>query len=324
MNIRLRDLLKDWSLRDWPEDDVILVVQDAIQYLGRKIFDDYEPSQFDRFEDRLDRWLHNVEDELDQQALFRILHYLFFVGRPESESLCRAALHGPVTRWLIDTLNIDIAAIDASTVLEHAISETWFCPITDSMRINSFLKVNRLDGKSHRPDWRSLRKFADPQKILTYIQDNNIRRIVLLEDFVGSGTQMKNAVAFAAEHVPNLEILVTPLVVCPDGDIVGMDLQEKHANISYDPVLVIPRNLLIKFEEGDDEPADFSNIRSLIATNREKFVIPEPDAESQKCHGFKNTGAMVSLYSNCPNNSLPIFHDHNPNWEPLFPRIKRA
>ena len=60
------------------------------------VIDDYEPAQFERFEERLDRWIHNVADEKDQQTLFLLLNYLFFIGRPEFESLCRAAYNGNV------------------------------------------------------------------------------------------------------------------------------------------------------------------------------------------------------------------------------------
>jgi hypothetical protein len=113
MTPRLSALLKDWALRDWRPDDDIFLDHNAIQYLGRKIYNDYEPAQFDVFEDRLDRWLHNVTDEADQQDLFRLLSRLFFIGRPEFESLCRAAHHGPVLRWLVEQLEVDIGDPDA-------------------------------------------------------------------------------------------------------------------------------------------------------------------------------------------------------------------
>ena len=128
------------------------------------------------------------------------------------ESLCRTAYNGHVLRWLIEQLNADIVDPAVMEALDVGISETWFCPITDSMRINSFLKANKLTGKTHRPDWRSLRKFGDPAKIRQFINDNQIRRVVLLEDFVGSGTQMLSAIKFAADISSDIEILVLPLV----------------------------------------------------------------------------------------------------------------
>jgi hypothetical protein len=322
MKPRLGELLTEWSLRDWAPGDEIFLDHDAIQYLGRKIYDDYEPAQFDLFDDRLDRWLHNVELDLDRQNLFRLLGHLFFVGRPEFESLCRAAHNGPVLRWLIELLDIDISDVQATERLIDGLSATWFCPITDSMRINSYLKVNSLEGRSHQPDWRSLRKFADPEKIVAFLTANKIERIVLLEDFVGSGTQMKTAVKFAAAIEANVNILVCPLVVCPAGIAVGEALRDAFKNVSFEPVLKIPEATLVKAEVQPGEPPLFSAIRELTTRIHDRLATPGPDEET--FHGFKGTGAVFAMYSNCPNNTLPILRDNTSEWAPLFPRIRRT
>ena len=323
MNSELGLLLQEWAMRDWGSDSEIFLDQAAVQYLGRKVYDDYEPSQFDRFEDRLDRWLKNVDDDEDKLTLFKLLSRLFFIGRPEFESLCRAAFHGPVSRWLVDECSIDISDLEAMPAMNAAIERTWFCPITDSMRINSFLKVNKLVGKSHRPDWRSLRKFGDPALVLDYITANNIDRIVLLEDFVGSGTQMKSAVKFAAELSDSVKTLVCPLVTCPDGDKAGIELQEAFANVSYEPVMRVAPGMLIKADPQPDEPTFYQEVRDLVVRVQSRLSPTEPDAESKRFHGYRGTGAVVAMYSNCPNNSLPIIYDETPEWHPLFPRIKR-
>jgi hypothetical protein len=320
---RLSDLLKDWSLRVWESDDGdIFLGHDEIQYLGRKIYDDYEPAQFDVFEDRLDLWLHNVSNEKDQQDLFRLLCRLFFVGRSEFEALCRAAHHGPVLRWLIEQLSVNIADPEAAKHLNAGIAETWFCPMTDSMRINSYFKVNNLPGRSHQPDWRSLRKFGNPDQIRQFIGANAIKRLVLLEDFVGSGTQMKSVVKFAAELDPNFAILACPLIICPDGDEVGSELITAFPNVAFDPVLRISPEMLIKPTAQPDEPPIFGAIRALTTTVRSRLSPPSPDEGTY--HGYKATGAVFAMYSNCPNNSLPILRDRTSDWSPLFPRIKRS
>jgi hypothetical protein len=323
MNARLNTLLKKWAMYDWGEDSSIFLDLAAIQWLGQKVFSDYEPSQFDRFEDRLDSWLHNISEEQEQQTLFLLLNHLFFIGRPEFESLCRAALHGPISRWLVEELDIDIADPQAMTFLQAGMENTWFCPITDSMRINSFLKVNKLVGKSHRPDWRSLRKFGNQQKITEYLTSNSIARIALLEDFVGSGTQMRSVVRFAADVSADVQIFVCPLVACPDGEAIGKELAAKYPNISYSSIMQIAPSALIKPDPQSGEPRIYGAIRDLILRVRTRLGTQEQDAESQRFHGYKGTGAVVAMYSNCPNNSLPILHDETSQWAPLFPRIRR-
>ena len=324
MNNRLSKLLKKWALRDWEAEKEVFLDHSSIQYLGRKVFYDYEPSQFDLFEDRLDRWLHNVSDDKDQQTLFLLLGRLFFIGRPEFESLCRTAYNGYVLRWLIEQLNADIVDPAVMEALDVGISETWFCPITDSMRINSFLKANKLTGKTHRPDWRSLRKFGDPAKIRQFINDNQIRRVVLLEDFVGSGTQMLSAIKFAADISSDIEILVLPLVICPAGDQVGRSLAATLGNVTYEAVIVIAPEMLIKADVQFGEPPFYQTIRDLIVRVRPRLNIPDADAESRRYHGYKGTGAVVAMYSNCPDNSLPVIYDETEDWYALFPRVRRV
>ena len=324
MTNRLRELLQKWALSDLSTDEEAFLGLEAVRYLGRQVFGDYEPSQFDQFDDRLDRWLHNVTEEEDQKALFLLLNHLFFVGRPEFESLCRAAFSGNVQRWLVDQLNVDIEDPSASESLQNSLASTWYCPITDSMRINWFLKVNRLSGMPHRPDWRSLRRFGSSDRIRDFVEAKGIRRLVLLEDFVGSGTQLRRNVAFAAETLPDVALLVLPLIICPDGDCVGQKLDDNYSNVTYDPLLKIPSHMLIKAEPRESEPRLFQTIRDLTARVRHKLEISEPDAETQRGHGYRGTGAVVAMFSNCPNNTLPIVHNDSAEWRALFPRINRV
>ena len=323
MNKRLNTLLQDLALRDWGDENHDVLAQSEIRYLARKVYNDYEPSQFDRFEGRLDRWLHNVTDEKDQRTLFLLLSHLFFVGRSEFESLCRAAYNGPICRWLVDQLNVDITNPAATKIVQRGTANTWFCPISDSMRIDTFLKVNNITGESHRPDWRSLLQFGEPDKIRRFVADKRICRLVLLEDFVGSGTQMRAAIEFAAKALTDVAILAIPLVICPDGERVGHDLARRHTSVSYDAVLRIPPTMFIKATPQHDEPPLFQVVRDLIARVGTRLRKPPRAKGKHGNHGYKGTGAVVAMYSNCPNNTLPIIHDETTEWFPLFPRIRR-
>ena len=82
--------------------------------------------------------------------------------------------------------------------------------------------------------------------------------------------------------------------------------------------------MFIKADAQLNEPPFFQTVRELIVRVRAELSNPEADAESQRYHGYKGTGGVVVMYSNCPNNSLPIIHDETKKWRSLFPRIKRA
>ena len=324
MKERLSKLLRKLELQDRGNERAVFLDQSTIEYLGRKVFDDYEPSPIHHFDDRLDRWLHNVTEEEDQRTLLLLLGHLFFIGRPEFSSLYRAAYNGPVLRWLVEQLNVDIADPAAMESLDAGVTETWFCPITDSMQINLFLKANNLTGTNYRPDWYSLEELGDPEKIRQFVADNQIHRIVLLEDFVGSGTQMQSVLKFAAGISDDLKILALPLVICPDGDQVGCQMAKTLKNLAYEPVMVIPPEMLIKADPQSGEPSFFQTVRDLIVRVRAKLSEPEAGVESWRYYGYKGTGAVVVMYSNCPDNSLPIISDETQEWQALFPRIRRA
>lgn len=310
-------LVRNWALADDGND--IADVGGRVTYLSKKLFDDYEPSQFQRFKERLDTWLGNVSDDEERKTLYRLAGSIFFVGRMEFESLCRAAFHGPIIRWIIDGLRLAFDDPDACAKLERAVNETWFCPVTDSMRINAFLKVNQLDGKQLRPEWRSLARFGDAEKIRSFIEKASIKRIVLLEDFVGSGTQIEPAVRYAAELLPDMPIICCPLIICPDGIEVGERLSGEHQNLTFEPIFRLQPDQLIKYERIEDEPQLFTETRALIAREAHRMTVKT----GPETHGFAATGALVVLYSNCPNNTLPVIHDATDRWYPLFPRIRR-
>lgn len=309
-------------VQPWLDDDAsgdLGELMRQVQWLGRELYGDYEPNAYESFDERFGKWIGNVGDELDQKILFQLLRHLFFVGRREFEALCRSAFTGPVTRWLIDMENIPVDAPDAANRLAIAIEQTWFCPVTDSMRINAFLKLNHVEGKQFRPDWRSLARFADKAKLDDYMTKNHLRRIVLLEDFVGSGLQMSGPAEFAASSFPDLGIMLCPLVCGPKGVQAGERLEKKYPNLRFAPILRIPDDALIHVTAQPGEPPIFEEIRRLVLKTSGKLA---PNNQPSP-FGFKKVGALVVMYSNCPNNTLPVIHNDSEGWQALFPRIRR-
>lgn len=314
-------LVSRWLLEANNDTEELEYIQSLTSYLADKLYEDYEPCQFERFADRLDSWLANLDAEDDQKTLYLLLKQIFFVGRREFESLCRAAFHGPIMRWLLDSANIALDNPDISAKYKAAMEETWFCPITDSMRINAFFKVNGINGRELQPDWRSLRKLGDTAKIRDYIEKSGIKRIVLLEDFVGTGIQMGKAITFAAELGEETEVLVCPLIICPEGVKKALELKKKHKNISFAQVMSLPPSMFIRMAA---EPTDLPTHAAARELIRKTAPRLSPKAVPQTPHGFMDTGATVVLYSNCPDNSLPIIHETADAWRPLFPRIRRG
>ena len=304
------------------EGDDVQEIEEAysqLAWLQRELLDEYEPPAFVRFADRIDDWLDNFPEDADRRAMYRLLPRIFFIGRDQVNSLSRAAFNDIACRWVVDRAEIDLLAEDTQEQLDRALLHTWFYPITDSMKINTFLKMNGLGGHEIRPDWLSLSQLGDPKKVREFLIDQKIERIVMVEDFVGSGSQMSEAVLFAAETLPHTPKLVIPLVCCPAGLKVGLDLATGRDGLFFEPVLTLREDLFVLKEPREGEPAEFAAARRLSAEMAKDFGKKWADP-----FGHNDTGALVVLHTNCPDNTLPLIHDEGPNWKAIFPRIPRG
>lgn len=300
-----------------------------INHLDEWLFSDYEPclGPEANFLTRLNGWLENVNNEDDQKTLFELVPKLFYVGRSELNILYREAYKTIFAGWLIDQTNVDFLQQDVLQILNEAIQETWFCPLTDSLRINQFYHINNIVGKhDFRPDWRSLVKFGDKELIKSYIIEENIKRIVLLEDFIGNGGQVSKAVIFAAKHLPDIPILVIPLIICPQGIKNATSLESEYSHIKISPVLSLTEDLFISEDFTKIEEDFAKKIHHLLIDTYERVScsdIIDDEIDPFGPFGWRRTGGLIVMHTNTPNNTIPLIHNYSRTWNPLFKRHKR-
>lgn len=328
-------------VRRWSIDDLTKVNRKIVD-LERWLYKTYEPNKFgpDDFWARLEQWLGNVPSDAEKQLLFQLLVEILYLGPFEFEELYRCAYQGPIARWLVDTCAIDVFAPDGQKKLLEAANETWFCPITDSFRINAFFHVNDLGARANlRPDWHSLYKLGDVYKINKYCADpaNKIKRLVLLEDFVGGGSQSLETVRFAATHIQDLKVLFVPLVICPKGREKAQQLEtemciRRSGSLRYAAAMELPQDAFLSASQSPyPEPNSFiDDLRRLIIASYPTVSGGNPTGP-KPYHPFgfppsDPTGGLVVMYSNTPDNTLPLIHWRPPqgNWQPIFPRHSRV
>jgi hypothetical protein len=311
----LRDIVDPW-LRDEDSDELIRL-RDQLDWLRRHLFEDYEPEEYRRFDERLTDWLLNVDGEADRKALFRLLGHLFFLAKPQFKALCRGAFNDAIVRWLIEEENIQLDAPDLHQQLEQAVAATWFGAVTDSMNLNSFIKANRLSGHDIRAEWRTLERLGDPEAVRRHVTECGVRRLVLLEDFVGSGEQMRSAVVWARDVLPDIPILVAPLICCPEGAVNGQLIATRYG-LAFEPTLRLRDDLFLLPMPVANEPPVFAEVRSLILRIKDRL-----GKWSSEPFGHEETGAIFAMFTNCPDNTLPIIHEQSASWNALFPRVRR-
>lgn len=315
-------------------------ILESLEFAEKEWLTSYLPTQSgpqpSEFFDRLLLWLRNsgVDDE-DSPLLFEFASQLLFFSAEDFQALYRNAYTGPITRWIASETAMRIDAPN----WEHELAQqrdrrTWYCPVTDSMDIAGFYHLNQLSGISHRPGFRSLLRFkAEGGALAQYMQDAQLDRLVLLEDFVGTGSQTSKTVRWALESLGK-PVLFVPLIIAPDG---LRRLRKIEAELGREKLQVAP---IIELEPSDFVgPAKqqnaplFSAVRALAEKVHAEVRGASPDDSGQPPYsflGFKRpkddcAGATVVMHSNCPNNTIPLVHHHGPKtqWKPLFPRVER-
>lgn len=333
MTSRIEKLIQKWG------DNNLSTLRLRICSLENWLYHTYEPDKFggEDFEDRLANWLDNVEDEEDKKTLFKLITEIFYIGPTEFEELYRCAYQGPVARWLTDMDGIDICATDAQEKLKNSANNTWFCPISDSFRINAFFHINNLAaGASLRPDWRSLRTMGDISKIQSYYRAAGITKLVLLEDFVGGGSQAGEAIAFVTHNFCDLEILFVPLIICPSGATLFRDYEEQVKKLipkhfKFEPVMELPPDAFLTQTTSPFTNKEYTHsVHELLRTTYPAVSggVALGTNKPYTPYGYPPdcpTGGMVVMYSNTPDNTLPIIHwrPKSDSWKPLFPRHSR-
>lgn len=286
------------------------------------LFDEFEPEiGHSRFSERLNNWLGGLDSTEHRKLLLGLLENFYFIGREEFDVLYRLAFDEHIFQWLGRDID-DLSAQNSLEQFEKELAHTWFCPVTDSMHISRFHHRNLLAGKPMRPDWKTLESFGSEDRILKFLRRHKIRRLVLLEDFVGSGSQALGAIKYALSLRSAIEILVVPLVVCPSGNVEIAKLAAQEPRLQFSPVLELAPERFLRDRPVVNEPEDFPAVRELLV-GLDPRVGGEFQKQNDRVFGFKSTGALVAMHTNTPNNAPSVFHSQSSDWDALFPRISR-
>lgn len=333
MNNKIEEWVNQWSIDN--RDEIYRMINAQINFFAKELYHDYQPiqAQATSFQNRLEQWLLNVSEDCDRRTLFKLLPYIFYAGTKEFSALYRVAYNEIIASWLIDTDNISLNDFSVAQIsINESLRSCWICPITDSFNINSFFHINNIPNNGwneRRPQWYGIERIEDGGQLweshLRYIQRNNIRKLVLLEDFVGSGSQIASAIDFIMGKGLNLDVLLIPLIICQDGVREFNHLSGKYDGLSFRTALELPDNCFIKRTPSIGEHDDLQLIRELIQRMYLKTSggFPEGPEKPYSPFGYRHTGGLIVMSSNTPDNSLPSIHWKSDTWTPIFPRHSR-
>lgn len=325
-----RAILQDWCLEDADGTNGIEELKRDLEFLERELFHEYTVTaqgNHAAFGYRLAQWIGNADSEADRQTLYGILKHLFFIGKSEQVSSYRTAFSKHVLQWLMDVSAIDSFDVDALQKIKAELIKTRFTEVTDSFGIRDFCLVNEIQGEALRYRWEGNIAGWDAATFRTNVlgedQNGELRRtnLVLFEDFVGSGSQMLDAVNLAVSLGESVNVLLCPLFICPEGATAARNLVENSNNLTFSPVLAFEDRFFLTPTPVIGEPREFPTIRDLLVR-----VHPKIQGLQQEYgpFGYRQTGGFIVPSSNCPDNTIPALHRRSANsWEPLFLRTSR-
>ncbi len=298
---------------------------DLLRLLAAELYHEYEPfPDKPPFLVRLATWLENVPEDVDRQALFEFVPWLLFIGSKEMKSMYRAAFAGPITQWIIDDAELDITSPRLTEEFTAAVEKTLFGGIA-GMDVGRFVRLTCPSGQEHRPDFRDLAAFGGIQGLNTYLQTNGYERIVAVDDYVGTGSQMSRPATSLAQLV-DYRILLCPIVVAAKGAETGRKIAAKHpGHVYFSPLWVVPTRSSITETASSETatPNEFDDLRELIIRTWPQVRGSSPESSLRNPFGFGATGSLVLTYLNCPNNVPPFVHHLSDKWNPLFQRKSR-
>lgn len=345
----LRAMVRDWDRVNTgrPEDSSYYeTILNELDYHATREWRVYLPAMHPEFNpsymERLAAWIGNLADEADQKLLLEYARHITFFSHDDFAALYRTAFDREIKQWVASQIG---AGLDPNggqalhdLVKRQTQRHTWFCPVTDSMDINEFYKVNHLKGVGHRPGFSTLQVLAkdcahpDPllaQNLVHYMDNPSLdphrplpklERLVLLEDVVGSGTQCLNAVRWAVANLGK-PVLFVPLVLCPNGaEALRSEEKQSNGRLMVRPVVELRRCDLLGPERKGEQGWTIADKVEGMATRCAHLASANMDT-----FGYKNTGCSLTTFSNTPDNTLPIVHNKpdSGTWEPLFPRVYR-
>lgn len=142
------------------------------------------------------------------------------------------------------------------------------------------------------------------------LRSNEIRKIVIVTDFIGSGrriSQMLDAFALVASLQSWKSYgLLSFGVVCYSGTEWGLDVVQKH---SLRPK--VRSHIACPVIDEAFIGSELGAVKLLCQNYRKK--------QPRYPFGFNNTGSLIAFSHGIPNNAPPILHSEAGGWTPLFP-----
>jgi hypothetical protein len=289
-----------------------------IDYLSATLYRQFRPTaSLAEFDVRLRDWLDNHPTDERRRTMLSLIPFLAFFGEDEFVALRQHALTGVIPQFLVESFGLDIMSTDLGISLSRSLSRTLFVGLTKSGGLYEFCKVNSISQEYYLyADLMSATGMTTSQREYMASFD----ALVLIEDFIGTGSQSASTVAFVCSSFASTPVLCAPMICCPTGYTSGAALRLSYPSLRFAPILSMAPGAFLKPDALEGEISIATEVRELIRTL--SIEVPGYAEISVAPFGFEDTGALTVLYSNCPDNVIELVHlEDAAVWSSLFPRV---
>lgn len=298
------------------------VLYSKIKVLSDTAWKDKWESDSDHFA----KWITNFEDSERIHAMYLLSKFMYFDNDSIRELMCRI-YEDLYKRPIIYDIRRETDSFDSikiEALFKEKLDKTRFLslgnPSESSAHLLYYFRQENDLPRDLFINIHELLYFDHESKVYRVYNRDGIERIVIIDDFCGSGSQAKTFndkfLSCIKEQVPGIKVSYFSLFATHN----GMDLIN---SLSYDMVKSIfvfdetykcfSQNSRFFYEKQNDFKAQ---CKSISRKYGKKLDLTNP-------LGYKNCQMLLGFHHNTPNNTLPIFWSDKNGWEPIFKRFKK-
>ena len=285
-------------------NEIVELVEKWDIYLSRKVK-----------EERVRAWIEQVESIDDQRLLFTMLTHVRFIGLEDAQQMFEGA-HA----WMRRKLPVPVKRRRSERRSDIFVSYVDGAGKSGAECARIYARVNEI----------VLQNVIAPQEIQSRFEDvdeGNFVGLVIVDDFIGTGDTLEGGLGQLSVCFDRFEIGAKHplLVVALCGTVEGESRVRSHIGQSMTNADLYLCDLL-----GPQHYAFHENNciwQSLTEMDLARTLVTDLGGRIQPRNplGYNSQGLLLTLWRNCPNNSLPILHSEGKRstpWVPLFQRIR--
>lgn len=276
--------------------------------------------------DQYSEWLSNFKDEEEKlNAMFLLSKFMYFDNETIRELMVRI-FEDLYKRPIVYEIRKQKGDTTDSGIIERefkdALSKTRFLSIGNPSESSAhLLYFFRQENYLKRDLFISPHELFSHNKNGEDIQANlkvaGIERVVLLDDFCGSGNQAKKFheefVTYLKDKAPHIHVAYYALFAIED----GLNIVNRLSFDQAKAVFVLDESYKCFSRDSRfflEEDAQLKDPCRIMCEKYGRRISSTP-------LGYKDCQMLLGFHHNTPNNTLPIFWQENNGWHPIFKRF---